>query len=105
MLTLSPSAVEAVDTLLHSPEVPDDAGVRIGAIGSSQLTLDIATEPAPGDQVIEERGARVFVDAAAAPLVDDAELDARLEGDRVAFGLRPNGGAAEPGADGNAPGV
>jgi len=92
MLSLSPSAVEAVDSLLNRPEVPDDAGLRIRTAGESQLTLEIAPEPAPGDQVIEEGGARVFVESEAAPMLDNAELEARTEGDRVAFGLTPTGG-------------
>jgi iron-sulfur cluster assembly protein len=91
MLTLSESAVEAVDHLLQSPEIPDDAGLRIRATGESQLTIEIAPEPAPGDQVIDDGGARVFVDSEAAPMLDNAELDARMEGDQVAFGLTPTG--------------
>jgi iron-sulfur cluster assembly protein len=96
MLTLSPSAVEAVDTLLHSPQVPEDAGLRIRTTGESQLTIEIAPEPAPGDQVIEDGGARVFVDSEVAPMLDDAELDARREGDQIAFGLQPMSGADGP---------
>lgn len=92
MLTLSPSAVQAVDTLLHMPEIPDDAGLRIRSDGESQLSIELATEPAPGDQVIEEGGARVFVDSEAAPMLDQAELQARREGDQLAFGLTPAGG-------------
>jgi Fe-S cluster assembly iron-binding protein IscA len=100
MLTLSQSAVEAVDTLLRTPQIPDDAGLRIRPGGDSQLTVEIAPEPAPGDQVIEEGGARVFVDSDAAPMLDNAELDARMEGDQVAFGLSPTGGN-----NGSAPGA
>jgi iron-sulfur cluster assembly protein len=92
MLTLSPSAVDAVDSLLHNSDIPDDAGLRIDTAGESQFTIEIAPEPAPGDQVIEEGGARVFVDPAAAPMLDNAELDARREGDQVAFGLTDPGG-------------
>jgi iron-sulfur cluster assembly protein len=91
MLTLSSSAVDAVDTILQSPEIPDDAGLRIDTAGESQFTIEIAPEPAPGDQVIEEGGARVFVDSEAAPMLDHAELDARREGDQVAFGLTTPG--------------
>ena len=90
MLTLAPSAVEAVDALLHRPEVPDEAGLRIRSAGESELTLEIAPEPMPGDQVIEEGGARVFVEPEAAPLLDNAELEARTQGDQVAFGLTPH---------------
>jgi Fe-S cluster assembly iron-binding protein IscA len=93
MLTLSPSAVEAVDTLLHGPSVPEDAGLRIGAAGESQLTAQLVAEPAPGDQVIEDGGARVFVDPEAAPMLDDAQLEVRTEGDQIAFGLTPQAGA------------
>lgn len=100
MLTLSPSAVEAVDSLLHRPDVPDDAGLRIRTAGESQLTIAIAPEPGPEDQVIEEGGARVFVEPEAVPMVDNVELDARMQGDQVAFGLTTAGGSngAGPGA-------
>ena len=92
MLTLSPSAVDALDSLLHRPEVPDDAGLRIRTAGESQLAVEIAPEPAPGDQVIEEGGVRVFVDSEAAPMLNDAELDARTDGDQIAFAFTPTGG-------------
>ena len=103
MLTLSPSAVEAVDSLLHRPEVPDDAGLRIRSAGESQLAIEIAPQPAPGDQIIEAGGARVFVESQAAPFLDDAELEARTQGGQIAFGLTPH--AAGPGANGAGPGA
>jgi Fe-S cluster assembly iron-binding protein IscA len=92
MLTLSPSAVEAVDSLLQRPDVPDEAGLRIRTAGESQLTIAIAPEPAPGDQVIEQGGARVFVEPDAVPMLDNVELEARAQGDQVAFGLTATGG-------------
>ena len=92
MFSLSPSAVEAVDSLLRTPEIPDDAGLRIRVAGESELTIELAPEPAPGDQVVEEGGARVFVDSEAAPVLENVELDARMEGDQVAFGLTRTGG-------------
>src|SRR3954447_2984806 len=96
MLTLTPEAVEAVDALLHSPSVPADAGLRIGTAEDSQLTVEIAPEPGAGDQVIEEGGARVFVDPGAAQMLDNAQLEARAQGDEIAFGLSPQ--ASENGA-------
>jgi iron-sulfur cluster assembly protein len=101
MLTLSPTAVEAVDNLLQNPEVPDEAGLRIGSAGESQFTIEIAPEPAPGDQVIEEGGARVFVDSEAALMLDTAELHARTDGNQVAFGLT----AATASENGSPPGT
>jgi iron-sulfur cluster assembly protein len=91
MLTLSPSAVDAVGSLLQRTEVPDDAGMRIGAAGESQFTIEIVGQPEADDQVIEEGDARVFVDADAAPMLDNAQLDARQQGDQVAFGLTTPG--------------
>jgi iron-sulfur cluster assembly protein len=91
MLTLTPSAVAAVDALLQAPQVPDDAGLRIAATDEHHLTVGIAEAPAPGDQVIEDQGARVFVDPGAAPLVDDAQLEAQSEGDQIAFALTRRG--------------
>jgi Fe-S cluster assembly iron-binding protein IscA len=103
MLTLTPSAVQAVDALLHSnPEIPDDAGLRIAPTGESEFSLGIVSGPAPGDQIIEDGGARVFVDEQAAPLIDGAQLDAQAQGDQIAFGLAPQG--AGPSANGPGPG-
>jgi Fe-S cluster assembly iron-binding protein IscA len=100
MLTLSPSAVDAVGSLLQRTEVPEDAGMRIGAAGASEFTIEIVSEPEPDDQVIEQGEARVFVDSEAAPMLDHAQLDARTQGDQVAFGLTSAGGnnGAAPGA-------
>jgi Fe-S cluster assembly iron-binding protein IscA len=95
MLTLTPSAVEAVDALLHSnPEIPADAGLRIAPSGESEFSLGIVPGPAPGDQVIEDGGARVFVDEQAAPLMEGAQLDAQAQGDQIAFGLAPQAGGS-----------
>lgn len=92
MLTLSASAVEAVDSLLHSnPEVPEEAGLRILPVSESELTMELAVEPEPEDQVIERGGARVFVDGQIAPMLDNAELIARQDGDQLAFGLAMRG--------------
>ena len=98
MLTLTPSAVQAVDAILHSSDaVPDEAGLRIGSDDDAHLTVELVPEPAPGDAVIEEGGARVFVDPDVSDMLDDAQLEARPQGDQVAFGLSP-----QPGSNGSA---
>ena len=106
MLTLSASAVEAVDSLLHSnPDVPEDAGLRIFPISEAQLGMELAAEPEPEDQLVESGGARVFVDGQIAPMLEDAELIAQQDGDELAFGLAMPGGADGPTAsnDGSNP--
>jgi Fe-S cluster assembly iron-binding protein IscA len=81
MLTLTDSAVSAIRTLTSQPEQPGDTGLRImaqGDGGTSSFQLALVDGPAAGDQVVEEGGARVFVEAAAAEVLDDKALDAQV---------------------------
>lgn len=80
MLTLTTDAVTEIRHIMENPEVPDGCGVRIAADPSNgQLSLGLATEPADGDQVVAESGARVFLDPAAAMMLDDKALDAQAD--------------------------
>ena len=47
--------------------------------------LSVVPVPAEDDEVIEEAGARVFLEPDAASLLDDKVLDAKLEQNKVAF--------------------
>lgn len=89
MLTLTPDAAEAVRAIAAaSPEVPDDSGLRIRRReADAGLELKMVEDPEVDDQVVEEEGARVFVDAELAPDLDDKVLDAAVVGDRVQFTL------------------
>lgn len=76
MLTLTDNAATEIRNLIAQPEVPDDAGVRIAGNTDGDLTLALAGAPADGDAVLENGGARVFLDSAAGQLLDDKVLDA-----------------------------
>ncbi len=78
MLTLTDSAVSVIRTLTSQPELPGQTGLRIMAAGGegASFSLALADGPAAGDQVVEEGGVRVFVEAAAAAELDDKSLDA-----------------------------
>jgi iron-sulfur cluster assembly protein len=82
MLTLTDSAVSAIRTLTSQPEQPGgETGLRImaqGDGGASSFQLALVDGPAAGDQVVEEGGARVFVEAAAAEVLEDKALDAQV---------------------------
>jgi iron-sulfur cluster assembly protein len=79
MLTLTDSAVSAIRTLTSQPEVPGDTGLRIMARDEgTTFQLALAEAPAAGDQVVEEGGARVFVEPTAAAVLDDKALDAQV---------------------------
>jgi Fe-S cluster assembly iron-binding protein IscA len=59
--------------------VAEQAGTQVN------FQLSVVPVPAEDDEVIEEQGARVFLEPDAASLLDDKVLDARLEQDKVAF--------------------
>jgi Fe-S cluster assembly iron-binding protein IscA len=93
MLTLTNNASLAIEGILSASTIPDGAGVRIApppgedAEAADQLQVTIAGAPADTDQVIDDAGARVFVDETVAPLLDDKLLDADLVEDQVHFSL------------------
>ena len=82
MLTLTDTASTEIRNIIADPEVPDGCGLRIAndpAAGG--LTLTLATAPAEDDQVLDDAGARVFLEPQAAQLLDDKSLDAATDGD------------------------
>jgi iron-sulfur cluster assembly protein len=89
MLALTENAVEAVQEILSSSdEAPEFGGLRLVAEPAGaqmNFQLSVAALPAEDDEVIEARGARVFLDPAAASLLEDKILDASIESDQVAF--------------------
>jgi iron-sulfur cluster assembly protein len=100
MLTLTPDATETIERILEAPEMPEGAGIRIASAPTTTnsdspspggLVLTVAQEPELGDEVIDEAGARVFLDDTVAPFLDDKLLDAEVaeEGVRFSVGERP----------------
>lgn len=89
MLALTDSAVQAVKRIvLSSDEVSETSGLRMVAEQTgmqTSLQLSVVPLPAEDDEVIEEHGARVFLEPEAASLLDDKVLDASVVQDRVAF--------------------
>lgn len=89
MLVLTENAVQAVkDIVSSSEEIPETGGLRLVAepVGAqANLQLSVVSLPAEDDEVIEEQGARVFLEPEAASLLDDKVLDASVEHNQVAF--------------------
>ncbi|MBW8484035.1 Fe-S cluster assembly protein HesB [Actinomadura parmotrematis] len=81
MLTLTSGAVQVIRSVTADPELPPETGIRIesGVNGSEALRLSVAPAPEAGDQVVEEEGARVYLEPTVATLLDDKELDAQVE--------------------------
>jgi iron-sulfur cluster assembly protein len=89
LLALTDRAVEAVkDIVSSSGEAPETGGLRLSAEREgteASFKLRVASLPAEDDAVIEERGARVFIEPDAAALLDDKVLDATVDQNQVAF--------------------
>jgi Fe-S cluster assembly iron-binding protein IscA len=79
MLALTDNAAEQIRHLTAHPDVPDDAGVRIASSADGALTLSIAAEPIDGDAVLDQDGARVFLEPQADQLLDGRLLDASAD--------------------------
>jgi len=87
VLSLTIRATEAVESVLAAPGLPASVGVRIttrSAARFRQHKLEATLEEAaPGDHVVEEEGARVFVEQGASKYVSDKLLDAYIDDERV----------------------
>jgi iron-sulfur cluster assembly protein len=94
MLAVTEAAASAIDGILASSELPDEAGMRITAeVGLSEegaprtsLHLAVVEAPEENDQVVED--APVFLEPEAAAFLDDKVLDADVAGDQVHFDLK-----------------
>jgi len=91
MLELTESAAEAVRALMAaSDETAETGGLRVAAEQEGDmvsLEFNVVVLPGEDDEVIEELGARVFLETTAASLLEDKVLDASVQDDRIAFML------------------
>jgi iron-sulfur cluster assembly protein len=100
VLTITPTAADAIKALVSSSPVPDDeGGLKISTKPTgdtrSALELSLVDAPADTDSVVEEQGSRVFLEDSVAPLLDSKVLDAQVEEPgQIRFSLRDQG--AEP---------
>ena len=89
LLALTDSAVEAVKSIVSSSnEGSETSGLRMVAERAgpqANFHLSVVPLPAEDDEVIDEQGARVFLEPEAASLLDEKVLDASVEQDQVAF--------------------
>ena len=81
MLTLTENASTVVKTLVDQTGAAEEGGLRISqdAPDSPALHVIPSEAPQPGDQVLEEDGARVFLEGIAADTLDDKILDAQVD--------------------------
>jgi iron-sulfur cluster assembly protein len=90
MLTLTENASAIVNEITHQPGLPETAGLRITTEDSPETSFAVsaAEQAEPGDQVVEQGGATVYLDPSAAQLLDDKVLDAAVDPNgKVEFAL------------------
>lgn len=88
MLILTDNATAVVKGF--ADQIPEAEGLRItsGTSDEPSLAVTPANGAEPGDSVVEQDGATVFLDESATTLLDDKVLDARVDGEgNVEFGL------------------
>jgi iron-sulfur cluster assembly protein len=82
VLRLTESAAAQVKRIMEATETPI-AGLRVGikkgGCAGMSYTVDYATEIRPGDEVVEQGGARVVVDSGAIMFLLGAEMDYRTD--------------------------
>lgn len=90
-ISLTDAAVARVQQFLPEGSVGLRLGVRKTGCSGWAYEIDEAREVRADDQVFEDRGVKVVVDATSLPLVDGTEIDFRREGLSAVFTFRnPN---------------
>jgi Fe-S cluster assembly iron-binding protein IscA len=103
VLTLTPTAAEAVRRLVDNAPTEAAEGLRIApghatAEGTS-LEISIVDGPEIDDQEVLDSGAHVFLEPEVAEFMEDKVLDAELEETGVRFSIRDQD-AVDPSANG-----
>lgn len=91
MLTITENAADVVKKIVDQNVTEGDTGIRISQADGGSLALATAVTAQAGDQVVEEQGARVFLDEDAAIALNDQTLDATVGDDgsvQFAVGVR-----------------
>ncbi|MDN4175081.1 Fe-S cluster assembly protein HesB [Nocardioides sp. SOB77] len=94
MLTLTENASTIVKDISTQPGLPDTAGLRITSESATDPTFAVTAAEAaePGDQVVQQSGATIYLDEASAVMLDDKVLDAAVDPSgkvEFALGLQP----------------
>ncbi|MEV2240757.1 adhesin [Micromonospora sp. NPDC049891] len=84
MLTMTDNAVLVIRDLAAQQDVSEGGGVRIAAdTTAGSLTVELVPAPVEGDHVVDNQGARIFLDSDAADLLGDASVDATVDDEGV----------------------
>lgn len=109
MLVLTQDAAEVIREIVESSPDPGEAGLRISAEPMSEteatLEMTLAEEPEPTDAVVEQEGARVYLEELAAEALSDKVLDASVEDEGIRFTIVEQTSGPIQGRNGPSPDV
>lgn len=78
LITITDAAAARIQSLLEKRGKPS-AGIRLGTktYGCSGLAYDIdyVDDPDPADEVVEDKGVKLFIDRESLPYVSGSEMD------------------------------
>ncbi|WP_212758833.1 adhesin [Cellulomonas fimi] len=87
---MTENARTAVRTLTERAGLPDETGgLRIAEQEAGGFELALVAAPVPGDDVVAESGARVYVDPLTSQTLSDQRLDVEPTGAGSSFTLTP----------------
>jgi iron-sulfur cluster assembly protein len=91
VLTMTPTAAEAIRQITAGSGLEPDPGLRISpgppTPEGTPLQLGLAAQAEPTDQTVESEGARIYVEGPVAEVLEHKVLDAAVDGDQVRFAL------------------
>ena len=82
VMTLTEAAAERVREIVSSSDDPGrmlKVGVKNGGCAGMAYTMNFADAPAPGDELVEQRGVRVLIDPKAVLFLLGTEMDYRAD--------------------------
>ncbi|MET7803430.1 iron-sulfur cluster biosynthesis family protein [Micromonospora chersina] len=84
MLTMTENAILVIRDLANQQDVAEAGGLRIAAdTDAGSLSIELVEQPIQGDQVVDNQGARIFLDADAAELLNDTSVDATVDDEGI----------------------
>lgn len=85
MLTLTENARTAVETLTSRAGLPEEGGLRIAQEEAGGFALELVAGPLPGDDLVAEGDARVYVDPRTSATLAEQQLDVEPTGTGATF--------------------
>ncbi|MEJ8476018.1 Fe-S cluster assembly scaffold SufA [Roseibium algae] len=88
VMTLTDAAAERVRDLVDNADKPVlglRVGIKKGGCAGMEYTMDLVADQKPGDDMIDEKGAKIFVDPSAVLFLLGTEMDFEVTKFRSGF--------------------